>query len=244
MLGRVPRTMPYTHDTKSKTKKPDQRPSTKRTRRRHPTLARVLIENSSVPSQIAMVRPSEIRRQRSASHSRSSSEPPKSRFESTTAASTPDLPQLPPPYFPSDPLPKQMAPVLNKPPRHQPSSNFLSKPRDMAKHGHPGLIPYQSTSSPAGLASPTSKLKTPASRIDLRLHHNIRPNTLYSIDSARTGSTKLGEIPMHKWAEPWDHEAAGRANMEALAGGWPAVTGQEVDRPKKAGWKRWFSKKD
>jgi len=49
---------------------------------------------------------------------------------------------------------------------------------------------------------------------------------------------------MHKWAEPWDHEAAERANIEALAGGWPAVSGKEVERPKKAGWKRWFSKKD
>ena len=114
----------------------------------------------------------------------------------------------------------------------------------MAKHGDPGLIPYKTTSLPAGLASSTSKLRSTASRIDLRMPHNLRPNTLHSIDSARTGSTKLGEIPMHKWAEPWDHEAAERANIEALAGGWPAVSGKEVERPKKAGWKRWFSKKD
>jgi hypothetical protein len=48
---------------------------------------------------------------------------------------------------------------------------------------------------------------------------------------------------MHKWAERWDYEAAEKANMEALAGGWPVVSSKEIHAPKKAGWKRWFGKR-
>lgn len=94
----------------------------------------------------------------------------------------------------------------------------------------------------AGSGVPTPKLTSSVSRPDLHKARVIRPNTLYSIDSARTGSTKLGEIPMHKWAEPWNYEAAEKANMEALAEGWP-VSGKESQVPKRAGWKRWFGKR-
>jgi hypothetical protein len=48
---------------------------------------------------------------------------------------------------------------------------------------------------------------------------------------------------MHKWAEPWDYEAAEKANMEALAGGWPVNTVKDSHAPKKAGWKRWFGRR-
>lgn len=233
---------------KTKTKKSSNRSPTKHTRKRRPTLARVMIENSSIPSQIAMVRPSENRKQRSATHSRSSSEPPKSYSESPPAGSALDLPMLPPPYFPSDPLPKQVAPITNKPPRHQHSTASLSKPHPMPPRmmpNHESLVTLAYKDSPP-LASPgvsKPKLTSSVSRPDLQKARFIRPNTLYSIDSARTGSTKLGEIPMHKWAEPWDYEAAEKANMEALAGGWPVNTGKDSQAPKKAGWKRWFGRR-
>lgn len=243
---RVPTTVPRVLDSKTKAKKLSNRSPTKHTRKRRPTFARVMIENSSIPSQIAMVRPSENRKQRSATHSRSSSEPPKSQCGSPPAASALELPMLPPPYFPSDPLPKQAAPMTTKPPRHQQSSASLYKPRAvpprvLPKHGSLGTLAYKDPPLLAIPEAPTPKLSSSASRPDLHKARLIRPNTLYSIDSARTGSTKLGEIPMHKWAEPWDYEAAEKANMAALAGGWPVVSSKEM--PKKAGWKRWFGKK-
>ena len=236
-------TVPAAHDKKTKANKPSGHSTTKHTRRRQLTLARVMIENSSVPSQIAMVRPSETRRQRSATHSRSSSEPPKSQCESAPAASALELPILPPPYFPSDPLPKQAASIASKTPRHHSSKMSLSKPRITPKHERAETLPSK---NPHPLASPEIlplKIWSSISRPDLRDPRLLRPNTLYSIDSTRTGSTKLGEIPMHKWAEPWDYEAAEKANMEALAVGWPLVSSKEVQVPKKAGWKRWFGKR-
>jgi hypothetical protein len=232
----------------TKTKKPSNRSPTKHARKRRPTLARVMIENSSIPSQIAMVRPSESRKQRSATHSRSSSEPPKSHSGSTPAASALELPMLPPPYFPSDPLPKQAAPIANKPPRHQHSTASLSKPRALPPHvmpKHESLVTLAYKDSPPSASPGVSKpkLTSSASRPDLHKARLLRPNTIYSIDSAQTGSTKLGEIPMRKWAEPWDYEAAEKANMEALAGGWPVNTGKDSQAPKKAGWKRWFGRR-
>lgn len=234
-----------TLDNKPKSKKPSRRASTKHVKKRHPILARVLIENSSIPSQIAMVRPSETRKQRSTTHSRSSSEPPKSHAELTPSPSALDLLPLPPPYFPSENYPGQEPPIPNKPPRHQFSSYSLLKARTMPKRKRdpPRTSPPRDTSSPVNLGFSTTRPTSPASQPDLCKPRPLRPNTLYSIGSARTGSTKLGEIPMHKWAEPWDTEAAEKANLEALAGGWPTNTGGKSEKPKKAGWKRWFGKR-
>lgn len=241
---RLPATVSPVHkiDEKTRAKKPSHRTSSKHTRKRHPTLARVLIENSSVPSQIAMVRSSEARKRRSATHSRSSSEPPKPHSRSASATSTQTLPLLPPPYFPSDPLPQQATPMFSKPPRHQCSTNSLIKPRLKPKQEIPATPAIKDPSPPSN-HDIAPKLTTTVSRSDLHKPRILRPNTLYSIDSVRTGSTKLGEIPMHKWAEPWDYEAADIANMKALAGGWPVTGSKEMERPKKAGWKRWFGRK-
>jgi hypothetical protein len=243
MSKRLPSTVPQGREDKARMRKPAHRPSGKHTRKRQPILARVLIENSSIPSQIAMVRPSEMRKQQSTTHSRFSSEPPKPPSRSTSATSNQHLPLSPPPYYPSDPLPQQVAPNPNKSPRHQYSSNSLSKPRLESKQVP---LSISATKNPATPASPdisATQITAQASQPDLRKPRNLRPNTLYSIDSVRTGSTKLGEIPMHKWAEPWDYDVAERANMEALAGGWPVISGKEMERPKKAGWKRWFGRK-
>lgn len=248
MSRRIPPIASGAQSGKTKSKKQDHRTSNKCTKTRRPTLARVMIENSSIPSQIAMIRPSETRKQRSTTHSRSSSQAPKSVHGSPPTMSTPDLQIQPPPYFSSDPLPKLAAPLPSKPPRHQHSTNSLLKARNSPKHEPPIPVPFEGLSplgglmySRAGLSSPTSKpnlheLTSPKSQ-------RLRPDTFYSIGSARTGSTKLGEIPMHKWTDPWDHEAAEEANEEALAAGWPTNVGEEMTKAKRSGWKRWFGKR-
>lgn len=220
----------------------------KHTKKRRPVLARVMIENSSVPSQIAMVRPSETRKQSSTTHSRSSSALPKSHSESAPAASTLELSTLPPPYFPSDPLPKQPALLPSKPPRHEHSSNPLLKSRTASKHDLPIPLPFAGSSPLGDLMYSKANLTSMPSRSNIRESadpkpQRLRPDTFYSIGSARTGSTKLGEIPIQKWAEPWDYEAAERANEEALADGWPINQGRKLNTSRKGGWKRWFGKR-
>lgn len=247
----VPEALPSARSSKEKerqkAKKSSHHASQKHPKIRHPTLARVLIENSSVPSQIALVRPSENnKRHRSRSHSRPSSEPPQLHLKPSPAASVPNLstsPPPPPPYFPSDPLPLQEHNSA-KQPRHHRSGTSLHKPRTQLTHkpSTPLPSPLRNDQLPPAIhpVHPTP----PTNVHDKRL----RPETFYSIASARTGSTKLGEIPMHKWAEPWDHEAAEEANQKALASGWPVHVGEVgvVDEAKKGKigcWKRLFGRR-
>jgi hypothetical protein len=239
MSRHVPPVVSRAQSDKTKSK-PKSRTSTKDVRKRQPRLARVMIENSSIPSQIAMVRPSEARKQRS--HSRSSSEAPKSHAGSTPGASTPELLTLPPPYFPSNPLPKQAASYLSKPPRHQNSSISLFKPHSTPRQHSLSPLPVRGLSPLSGAMYPKAKVMALPDPTDTE-PKRIRPDTFYSIGSARTGSTKLGEIPMQKWAEPWDYEAAERANAAALASGWPINTDEEVTKSKHGGWKRWFGRR-
>lgn len=246
----VPQALPSARSGKEqpkvKPKKSSHHASAKHTKIRHPTLARVLIENSSVPSQIALVRPSENpKKHRPRSHSRTFSEPPQPHLRPSPAVSVPNLstspspPPPPPPYFPSDPLPLQEQ-HLAKQPRHHRSGASLNKPRTQLKHKPSTPLRNDhipTTTHPTQTKSPT----------DLR-DKRPRPETFYSIASARTGSTKLGEIPMHKWAEPWDYEAAEEANRKALASGWPVHVGEHagVDEDKKAKvgcWKRLFGRR-
>ncbi|KAM0716010.1 hypothetical protein Q7P37_008524 [Cladosporium fusiforme] len=201
--------------------------SSKHTKIRHPTLARVVIENSSIPSQIALVRPSENSSKKQ-TPSRSPSHAPTTPQTESRATSPP-----PPPYFPSDPLPKQQQQQqqqtsisqenpATRPPRHHPSStSLLSK------------LPPQTNPSP----NPKPKHKP-----STLLSPQPRPTTLYSLSSARTGSTKLGEIPMHKWATPWDASAAEEANRRALEAGWPLVGAGGGGEKKRGGWRRWFGR--
>jgi hypothetical protein len=247
MSRRVLPLVPRVQDNKTKPK-PRPRTSTKDVRKRQPKLALVMIENSSIPSQIAMVRPSEARKQRSTTHSRSSSEAPKSHSEPTPAASNPELPTPPPPYFPSNTPPKQAVSYLSKPPRHQTSSISLLKPHITPKHDSPSPLPVEGLSPLSGAMYSSAKVMPSPSRTNIRnpadpKPQRIRPDTYYSIDSARTGSTKLGEIPMKKWAEPWDYEAAERANAAALASGWPTNTDEGLTKSKQGGWKRWFGRR-
>jgi len=69
--------------------------------------------------------------------------------------------------------------------------------------------------------------------------------TYYSIAS---DSTKLGEIPLHKWAVPFDFDAMSLMNKEAELNGWPVcpLDGEEEDGRKKRrfGLLRIFRKKE
>jgi hypothetical protein len=251
LSNQVPHALPSALSSKGKpkAKKSSHHASPKHTKIRHPTLARVLIENSSVPSQIALVRPSENnRKHRSRSHSRASSEPPQPHLRPSPAASVPNLskspPPPPPPYFPSDPLPLQEQ-HPTKQPHYRRSGVSLNKPRTHLKHKPSTPLPSPLRNDNIPLATHPTHATPPTNLHDKRL----RPETFYSIASARTGSTKLGEIPMHKWAEPWDYEAAEEANQKALASGWPVHVGgiagdDEENKKVKVGcWKRLFGRR-
>jgi hypothetical protein len=248
VLHALPSARSNKEQPKPKAKKSSQHASPKHTKIRHPTLARVLIENSSVPSQIALVRPSENpKKHRPRSHTRFSSEPPRPHLRPSPAAYVPNLSTSPPPpplYFPSDSVPLQEK-YPAKQSRHHRSGASLNKPRTQLKHKPPTPLPSPLLND---LVPPIAHPKQTKPPINLRDNH-LRPETFYSIASARTGSTKLGEIPMHKWAEPWDYEAAEEANQKALDSGWPVhvgeVTGDDNDDKKvKVGcWKRLFARR-
>lgn len=65
--------------------------------------------------------------------------------------------------------------------------------------------------------------------------------------SAASGSTKLGEIPMHKWAEVYDFDAMSVKNREAMAAGWPRLLEEEdaaVEKKKRGGIFRLFRRRE
>lgn len=65
--------------------------------------------------------------------------------------------------------------------------------------------------------------------------------TFYSIE---TTSTKLGEIPLHRWREPYDFDAMSRLNREAEENGWPLADIElEQGEKKRAGLWRLFRKR-
>jgi hypothetical protein len=65
--------------------------------------------------------------------------------------------------------------------------------------------------------------------------------TYYSIASDQT---KLGEIPLHKWAEPYDFDQMSMLNREAYNNGWPLnQLGTQEPKRKRFGLGRLFGKK-
>lgn len=67
----------------------------------------------------------------------------------------------------------------------------------------------------------------PQTQVIPRRRAAVNTETLYTV-----ASTQLGEIPMHKWSEPYDFEQAERLNTEAYTIGW--VSGQNDVRQKKS----------
>lgn len=214
------------------------------TRVRAPMIARVVIADSTKPSQIAMVKPGE-RRKKSTSSSSGSSSLSKAPSDSSTAATTP-LPTPPPTYTPLDlprPVPhrSQTTPDVPKPRRKQSTGNVAAQhhSRDenvrRAARSTPQLeytlpqeleaIPPMPNTAPLPRArSPSTRRREPASMY-------------YSIVS---DSTKMGEIPMHKWSTPYDFDKMSTLNRQAYENGWPQNQLGGGKQKKRFGFSRLF----
>ena len=194
-------------------------PGHKHTRVRGPMLARVVIADSNRPAQVAMVR---LRDKRKKSSSTLSS----SKVQSTASLALPgssaqekvsgirggaDTPRM---------QRKQSAMEVRQHPMQRPDTlrNSRSTPvLDRPAIQHDPLPAYPPDPSPLPALPCRMRKPTP---------------TFYSID---TTSTKLGEIPMHKWAEPYDFDAMSRLNKEAEQNGWPLNNPKYTEGPKKRG---------
>lgn len=240
-----------------------RKPSTSHTKVKGPMLARVVIQDSSKPSQIAIVKPSD-RRKKSTSTSSSSSELSK-------ASSTPSTP--PPKYAPEPPprpvavrsktapaapasKPRRNASAVDLPtqptPQPEPRQAACSTPRLQTLTERQQAEPWCTATLPSGptafhyhaqVSSPpyvnSAAQSTPA------LPRSRKPTpTYYSIAS---DSTRLGEIPLHKWNAPADFDQMSMLNREAERNGWPANeigAGQDVEG-RRRGWglRRLFGRK-
>lgn len=208
------------------------------TKIRGPVLAQVVIQDSSKQPQIAMVRPSERRK-----HSRSSSgagsasdfslSKSRSNVKSTSAASTP------PPQYPAT----TNHPGERRPHRKQSAANITSKSSAVkgdkirATKSTPRLeATLQEPFDPVPPLPPmphTAPLPAATSTSALGLPRHRRPTpTFYSV---ATDSTKLGEIPLHKWTTPVDFDEMSMLNGEAYRNGWPNDHANGESRTRRAG---------
>jgi hypothetical protein len=227
------------HTSHGEKKQRRRRPAAKHTKVRGPTLARVVIANSSKPSQIALVKPGERRKKSSSSSvSRAYSDPP-------SGASTPLSP--PPPYNepeqlaiaapPPAPQRRHTTPEVPRPRRKASAADVRPRPLDSqhayptAARSTPGLL-TDNAGVYTGLASPPNVL--PRRR---------KPTPTYY--SMASDSTKLGEIPLHRWPEPFDFDAMSLMNRAAEVNGWPAdQVGSVGTKKKRFGLMRLFRKDD
>ncbi len=199
---------------------------------RAPMIAQVVIEDSTKRPQIAVVRPSE-RRKKSSSNVSSLS---KTRSESSSSASSP-LATPPPEYTAVDmdrrwPQRMQTAPAP-PPPRRKQSSTGLPTARPVDTAGR-----FRATQSTPRLQTTLPPTNGPPqfmpgmaalSTTDLLPRRRGPTSTRYSIMS---NQTQLGEIPLHKWAEPYDFDRMSMLNAEAYANGWP-LSDMNVQETKK-----------
>ncbi|KAK1817457.1 hypothetical protein LTR12_008098 [Friedmanniomyces endolithicus] len=198
---------------------------------RGPMLARVTIENSSQRSQIAVVKPGERKKKTSSSAlSRGQSEVP-------SGGSTP-LALPPPPYREVAEQPLQ--PTQPSGLRSNTSPSDLQKSRSKQSALSPA-IPHQHLQRPEALRATVSTPRLhsapqPDTHHPLPLPQQLRTKPLLENDSSRptrsrkptptfysiaSDGTKLGEIPLHKWAVPLDFDAMSLMNREAERDGWP-----------------------
>ncbi|KAK0860054.1 hypothetical protein LTR87_017423 [Friedmanniomyces endolithicus] len=213
------------HDAKRRKKRTHSRV-------RGPMLARVTIENSSQRSQIAVVKSGERKKKSTSSTlSRGQSEVP-------SAGSSARLTLPSPPYEMAEP---PLQPARPSGLRSNTSPSDLQKSRSKQSALSPA-IPHQHLQRPellrATLSTPrlhsTLRPVTPHHPLPLPQQPRTRPlpendaskptrsrkptPTFYSIAS---DGTKLGEIPLHKWAVPFDFDAMSLMNREAERDGWP-----------------------
>ncbi|KAK0254133.1 hypothetical protein LTS09_010854 [Friedmanniomyces endolithicus] len=215
---------------------------------RGPMLARVTIENSSQRSQIAVVKSGERKKKSiSSTLSRGQSDVPSGR-------SSP-LALPPPPYEMAEQTVWAALQYLAVGCTKDPAQAVSSEPSDSARallqarapprHGlHPTPPLHPPTRNPAPAAAPATPSRTKPLLEDnpSRPTRQRKPTpTFYSIAS---DGTKLGEIPLHKWAVPFDFDAMSLMNREAERDGWPVGQldggggGEERGRKKRFGFLR------
>lgn len=191
---------------------------------RRPVLAKVFIAGSSTDAQIAMVKPVQRNKQKKPRAS--------SKLKPNLHSSESSLP-------------------LSQPMRHMPSSKHeLISPRRKGSALELGLsrtapetIGVQARSSTprhtfTGVEQDSPIICPPS--LDIR--RRKQTPTYHSIES---NSTKLGEIPLHKWHELPDFEALSLQDKEAARNGWPLGDDQtEPQRKKgKSGFSRLFRRR-
>lgn len=213
---RVPKPVHPSRDRHTTSSKSNVSRSSKRTtsspkhhKVRGPMLARVVIADSSRTSQVAMVKPGE-RKKKSASSSVSAS--PKVQSSTSLATHTPELPLRPP-----NPCSQTVPESHPRPERKHSAMDFSNQ--NVQRRDN--LRATQSTPRLAETMTPQEPLPPlpKAPPLPAREPRRRKPTpTYYSIES---DATKLGEIPMHKWAEPYDFDEMSRLNREAEMNGWP-----------------------
>jgi len=226
-------------------RKKKRRPSTKRTKMQGPMLARVVIQDSSKRSQIALVKTKERRKK-----STSSNAPSKMQSEAPSDVSMPL--SSPPPYDVSESKHaptrpevhrSQTAPDMVKPRCKQSTANVRSPPVSAKPEA------LQATKSTPRLHNGVEHRFEPSPPVPTRpLLEDGEPRrrkltpTYYSIAS---DSTKLGEIPLHKWPVPFDFDQMSIINKEAERNGWPLNQLDDGEAKKKRfGIMRLFRKKE
>lgn len=217
-----------------KMKKSTQKVSSREAKIRGPTIARVTIEDSSKRSQLAVVKP----KKKSPSSSSSNLTKVASHSSSTTAVNS-----LPSARRPQQKRSESSPALLNQPSvanieTVQQTTQRRSPPP--ASESSTGLLPAYSQYPP----QQQSRLSPPMQRRPPNNQRRKDTPTMYSI---ATDSTKLGEVPLHKWAVPYDFDAMSTMNREAMQSGWPLVDldGNTVNKPKKRfGLFRLFRKKE
>lgn len=222
------------------------------TKVREPMLARVMIENSSRPSEIAMVRPGERRKKSQSSSSSGSSS--LSKAKSQTSTDLPNMASTPPPEYAiediSQPTPRRShtSPEVPKPHRKQSAANLGRRgeaPRPDVLRATRSTPKLESTLPPAVEYIPPlpnqAQLSNPILPDALPRRRKQTP-TYYSVASDQT---KIGEIPLHRWAEPYDFDQMSVLNREAYAAGWPLnQVGNPGTKKKKFGLGRLFGKRN
>lgn len=216
------------------TKNATQRASSRQAKIRRPTIARVTIEDSAKRSQLAVVKP----KKKSPSSSSSNLTKVASHSSSTTAVNS----------LLSNDRPHQnrskSSPVLLKRPS---MAHIEAIPQPI----HRRSPPLASKSSPGLLLAYPEHLSQrpshPPPPVPRGPQSNLRRKDTPTMYSIATDSTKLGEIPLHRWAVPYDFDAMSTMNREAIQNGWPMidVDGNAVNKPKKRfGLFRLFRKKE
>ena len=187
-------------------------PNARRNNASSPMLARVVIADSSKPGQVAMVRPGERKKRKTTK----SSTGPSSKAQSSTS-----LAPLSPPMLST----AHREPVVSPAAGH----STLAK-RKLSKQS----LAYRSASTPELARTQAQQPELPsAASLPVVSRRRDKPTpTYYSIAS---DATKLGEIPLHKWAEPVDFDAMSRLNKEAAINGWPFNQTKDPEPKRKRG---------